>query len=111
MTTKRTDDLMRALQSAPVFKTNSPDPKPKKVRKVVTSGKGKPMNLYLHPEDTQRIRSLAAYLTGQGFRVSDSQVVKAALRVAAADSTLLSAYEKAVTTDQRFKRSTGPGEE
>ena len=63
------------------------------------------MNLYLHPEDTQRIRSLAAYLTGQGFRVSDSQVVKAALRVASADGSLLSAFEQAVTADQRFKRS------
>lgn len=68
------------------------------------------MNLYLHPEDTQRIRSLAAYLSGQGFRVSDSQVVKAALRVASTDSALLSAYEQALTADQRFKRPTVPGE-
>ncbi len=73
-------------------------------RAVAPTGRGKPINLYLHPEDTQRIRSLAAYLTGQGFRVSDSQVVKAALRGASADSSLLSAYEQAVTADQRFKR-------
>ena len=104
MSTKRTDDLLKALQGTPVTKT-APQPDKPERRAPVTTGRGKPMNLYLHPEDTLRIRSLAAYLTGQGFRVSDSQVVKAALRVASADSSLLSAYEQAVTADQRFKRS------
>ncbi len=104
MAVKRTDDLLKALQGTPVAKTSPAAPKPEQ-RVAVTTGRGKPMNLYLHPEDTQRIRSLAAYLTGQGFRVSDSQVVKAALRVASADSSLLSAFEQAVTADQRFKRS------
>ncbi len=104
MAAKRTDDLLKALQGTPVVKTAPVTSKPER-QPLVTTGRGKPMNLYLHPEDTQRIRSLAAYLTGQGFRVSDSQVVKAALRVASADSSLLSAFEQAVTADQRFKRS------
>lgn len=110
MAAKRTDDLLKALQSTPVAKT-APVASSRSERKAVPTGRGKPMNLYLHPEDTQRIRSLAAYLTGQGFRVSDSQVVKAALRVASADSSLLSAYEQAVTADQRFKRSKDTHEE
>ena len=104
MAAKRTDDLLKALQGTPVVKTAPVTLKPER-QSLVTTGRGKPTNLYLHPEDTQRIRSLAAYLTGQGFRVSDSQVVKAALRVASADSSLLSAFEQAVTADQRFKRS------
>ena len=110
MATKRADDLLNALQATPVAKTASLTSRPER-KAAVATGRGKPMNLYLHPEDTQRIRSLAAYLTGQGFRVSDSQVVKAALRVASADSSLLSAYEHAVTADQRFKRSKNVPEE
>ena len=110
MATKRTDDLLKALQGTPVAKTASAASTPER-KAAVTTGRGKPMNLYLHPEDTQRIRSLAAFLTGQGFRVSDSQVVKAALRVASADSSLLSAYEQAVTADQRFKRTKDTGED
>ena len=109
MAVKRTDDLLKALQGTPVAKSEPVASKPE--QKAVATGRGKPMNLYLHPEDTQRIRSLAAYLTGQGFRVSDSQVVKAALRVASADSSLLSAYEQAATADQRFKRSKDAHEE
>jgi hypothetical protein len=41
--------------------------------------RGKPVNIYLHDADQVRIRELAAYLANQGMRVSDSQVIKAAL--------------------------------
>lgn len=110
MGAKRTNDLLKALRGTPVAQAISSVPTVER-KPPMTTGRGKPMNLYLHPEDTQRIRSLAAYLTGQGFRVSDSQVVKAALRTASADSSLLSAYEQAVTTDQRFKRPKNAREE
>ena len=72
---------------------------------AVTTHRGKPVNMYMHPDEVSRIRSLAAYLAGQGKRVSDSQVVKAALRVARADSDLLAAYEETLAIDQRFKHS------
>ncbi len=62
------------------------------------------MNLYLHPEDAERIRTLAAWLSAQGNRVSDSQVVKAALRCAHTNRELLEAYQSTVGSDRRYKR-------
>jgi hypothetical protein len=100
-TMSKTDDLMQALKGKPVTKTRVPV----KVGKApVRTERGKPVNMYMHPDDVDRIRTLAAYLVGQGKRVSDSQVVKAALRVARADSDLLAAYEETLAIDQRFKR-------
>lgn len=72
---------------------------------VVKTERGKPVNMYMHPDDLERIRTLAAYLGMQGKRVSDSQVVKAALRVAKKDSDLLAAFEETEAIDQRFKRA------
>lgn len=64
---------------------------------------GRPMNLYLHPDDLRRIRELAAYIAKRGFRVSDSQVVKAALRVARENDAFVNAFEDALTSDARFR--------
>lgn len=98
----KADDLMQVLKAKPVAKPTAPV----KVGKVVVrTERGKPVNMYMHPDDVDRIRSLAAYLAAQGKRVSDSQVVKAALRVARADSDLLAAYEETLSIDQRFKRT------
>lgn len=99
--TKTEEQLKQAIQRKPVHKTR-PAKEPKS---AVTSHRGKPVNMYMHPDDVGRIRSLAAYLTGQGRRVSDSQVVKAALRVAHADADLLAAFDDVIALDQRYKRS------
>jgi hypothetical protein len=100
-TMSKTDELMKALKAKPVAKTRGA--KPGRVT-VVKTERGKPVNMYMHPDDLERIRTLATYLTAQGNRVSDSQVVKAALRVARADSDLLAAFKETLATDQRFKR-------
>jgi hypothetical protein len=99
----KTDDLMQALKAKPVSKKTR-GVKPGRVT-VVKTVRGKPVNMYMHPDDVERIRTLAAYLAAQGKRVSDSQVVKAALRVARADSDLLAAFEETLAIDQRFKRA------
>jgi hypothetical protein len=99
---KATDDLMQALKAKPVARTRGAV---KKRVAVKTTERGKPVNMYMHPDDIERIRTLAAYLGAQGKRVSDSQVVKAALRVARADSDLLAAFEETEAIDQRFKRA------
>jgi hypothetical protein len=44
--------------------------------------RGKAVNIYLHDTDRARIRDLVAYLAGEGLRVSDSQIIKAALLLA-----------------------------
>ncbi len=66
--------------------------------------RGKPVNCYMREEDTDLIRDLATFISSKGHRVSDSQVIKAALRVAKADSKLLKAFEEVLQMDGRFKR-------
>jgi hypothetical protein len=47
---------------------------------------------------------LAAYLASEGLRVSDSQVIKAALLLAQPDKWLLKAYLEIRGADQRYKQ-------
>jgi hypothetical protein len=68
------------------------------------SKRGKAVNIYLHDADQVRIRELAAYLANEGLRVSDSQVIKAALLLAQPDKRLLKAYLEVGGADQRYKR-------
>jgi hypothetical protein len=69
-----------------------------------TPTRGKPVNCYMREEDIELIRELATYISAKGYRVSDSQVIKAALRVVKADSKLLKAFEEVMQMDGRFKR-------
>jgi hypothetical protein len=69
-----------------------------------TPKRGKPVNIYLHDADQVRIRELAAYLASEGLRVSDSQVIKAALLLARPDKRLLNAYLEIRGADQRYKQ-------
>jgi hypothetical protein len=72
--------------------------------KIGTASKrGKAVNIYLHDTDQVRIRELAAYLANEGLRVSDSQVIKAALLLAQPDKRLLKAYLEIKGADQRYK--------
>jgi hypothetical protein len=68
--------------------------------------RGKAVNIYLHDADQRRIRDLAAFLANEGLRVSDSQVIKAALLVAQPDKRLLKAYLEIKGADQRYKQET-----
>ena len=95
-------ELMAALRSTAAKKS------PKTVTAVKPAqktGRGKPFNIYLHPEDQSRIRSLVAYLSAQGERVSDSQVIKASLQIAEGNAYLLSALHAVAERDQRFKKA------
>jgi superfamily II DNA/RNA helicase len=68
------------------------------------SKRGKAVNIYLHDADQVRIRELASYLASEGLRVSDSQVIKAALLLAQPDKRLLKAYQEVRRADQRYKQ-------
>lgn len=103
MAMKRTEaDLMQALRGTPAPSVEPPPVLPVSLN-LARGKRGRALNLYLHDEDTRLIRSLSAYLTSQGHRVSDSQVVKAALRTALADSKLVAAFEDARRLDRRYK--------
>ena len=66
--------------------------------------RGKAVNCYFHDEDISLIRELGSFIYSHGYRVSDSQVIKAALRIAKPDSKLLRAFEEVLQMDGRFKR-------
>jgi superfamily II DNA/RNA helicase len=70
----------------------------------VAPKRGKAVNIYLHQADQVRIRDLAAYLANEGQRVSDSQIIKAALLLAQPDKRLFKAYLEIREADQRYKR-------
>jgi hypothetical protein len=79
-------------------------------RDVPNREPGKPALIYLHLEDRQLIRELAAFLASQGLRVNDSLVIKTALRAARPGPLFLEAYRAAARTDRRFK-ARPPGDE
>ncbi len=68
---------------------------------------GKPVQFWLHDEDRQLIRELAAWLAGQGIRSTDSMVIRAALRTAKTGGELLEAYRQAAQLDGRLKQHKG----
>ena len=78
--------------------------KPKKPSSPAQTKRGRAFNLYLHDADRQLIRTLAAHISANGHRVSDSQVVKAALRIAQPDKALLKAFQDVVALDGRARR-------
>jgi hypothetical protein len=78
------------------------NPKPRKIGPAFKRGKA--VNIYLHDADPIRIRELAAYLANEGQRVSDSQIIKAALLLAQPDKRLLKAYLDVRGAGQRYKQ-------
>jgi hypothetical protein len=73
-------------------------------KKVTLPKRGKAKNIFLKDDDLTRIREFATFISGKGHRVSDSQVIAAALRVAKPDTKLLRAFEEGLLLDARFKR-------
>ena len=71
---------------------------------VSRSRVGKPVQFWLHDEDRQLVRELAAWLAGQGIRPTDSMVIRAALRMAKTGGELLDAARQAAQLDGRLKQ-------
>ena len=65
--------------------------------------RGKPMNLYMRPDDVSKIRELTAYAADNKQRTSDSKIVRAALRVAKTDRAFLAALKDAESADLRYR--------
>ena len=76
-------------------------PKPRAVRPVKT--RPKPSQYYFYEEDRRAIRTLAAWLAGQGERPSDARVIRAVLQTARAGPDLLKAYRQTSQTDGRLR--------
>jgi hypothetical protein len=69
---------------------------------------GQPIQFWLHQEDRQLVRELAAWLAGQGVRPTDSMVIRAALRTAKTGAGFLDAYREAAQLDGRLKQHRQP---
>jgi hypothetical protein len=65
---------------------------------------GKAVQFWVWDQDRQLIREFAAWLAGQGERPSDSQVIRAALRMAKTNSEFLKAYRQIAQMDGRLKQ-------
>jgi hypothetical protein len=65
---------------------------------------GRPVNVYLGESDIARLRELGAWLMTQGHRVSDSQVIKAALIVAKPNAAFLTAFHEVLDADLRYRK-------
>jgi hypothetical protein len=76
-------------------------PKPRAVKPVKT--RPKPSQYYFYEEDRRAIRTLAAWLAGQGERPSDARVIRAVLQTARAGPDLLKAYRQTSHTDGRLR--------
>ena len=72
--------------------------------KPATRRFGTPAQFWLHDEDRRTLRELAAWLSGQGLRLTDSMVIRAALRTAKTGEELLQACRQAAEADGRLKR-------
>ncbi len=90
--------------------TVAPDPqKPPGTRFEASAAKskrriGKATQFWFHEEDRRIVRELVAWLLGQGLRVTDSMVIRAALRTARTGDDLLKACRETADLDGRLKR-------
>ena len=66
--------------------------------------RGKPVNLYLREADVAKVRELLAFMAGQGERVSESLIVRAAIQAATPGRLFREAFKQAAGEDLRFRR-------
>jgi len=99
---KRTGDLLAALQRVRPAASPNPDPPPAAPVPAVRGGKA--VQFWLHEEDRRQIRELAAYLSSQGLRPTDSLIVRAALQLVQADAQLVAAFRGALAQDGRYRQ-------
>jgi hypothetical protein len=96
-----------APEPLPRVTDEKPEPRRKESRSVTEKPKplrGRAQNVWLHAEDDKLVRELSAWLAGQGVRISDSRVIRAALHTAQTGTAFLHAYRKAAELDGRLKK-------
>lgn len=70
----------------------------------MTSKRGKPLTIYLHATDLEKLRDIRAALAGRGGRSTSSMIVRAALYAASPGALFMEAYRQVADADRRFKR-------
>ena len=110
----KASELLGVLSQTPSRPTSLPREKPAKKSAqpqptVPESGKAekrtKTIAFSLHPEDVEKVQSLSMWFRGQGVKITDSMVVRCALRLAEPGQELMDAYHQARQLDQRVKKN------
>ncbi|MGC2545456.1 MAG: hypothetical protein WA426_06385 [Silvibacterium sp.] len=76
-----------------------------KPTKKPSPNRGRAVNLYLNPKDEGKISALRTFIATNGHKVNDTQVVKAAQRVAEPNKKLLQAFNDVLDSAPRRKPS------
>jgi hypothetical protein len=92
----------QAVVAQPEF-ISEPRPRPKPRAVKAPKSRPRPAQYYFYEEDRRAIRTLAAWLAGQGERPSDARVIRAVLQTARAGPDLLKAYRQTAQTDGRLR--------
>jgi len=66
---------------------------------------GKFSSIYLNPEDQRILREFSVWFAGQGKKINDTLIIRAALRAAKPSRDFLAAYDQAALSDRRFKKT------
>jgi hypothetical protein len=69
--------------------------------KSKASKRGKAVNMWLRDGDLERIRELAAFIAVEGYRVTDSAIIAAALRTAKPNTAFLKSFQEGLLLDGR----------
>ncbi len=95
--------LLAAIRrEAPV---SAPEKGPQPETKPVLKPSGGRVHIWFQSEDRKIVRELAGWLAGQGEKISDSLIIRTALRMAQPGGELLVAYREAAKLDGRLKRN------
>ena len=109
----KTSELLGVLSQTPHKKTSFPQekpaqesvrPQPPMPEAEKAEKRTKAIAFSLHPEDIDRIRQLSLWFSAQGTKVTDSMIIRCALRLAEPGQDLMDAYHKARQLDQRVKK-------
>ena len=104
-TASKADALLRTIgQMTPELPgmAQKAQAKPKPA-KAAADAPGKFSSIYLNPEDQRLLAELRLWFTGQGRKVNDTLILRAALRAAKQGRELLAACDEAAAADRRRK--------
>ena len=111
---RKASGLLEVLAQTPDRPTPLPQEKPPQKAALpqiavpeadTTETRSKAIAISLHPQDREKIRDLSLWFSAQGAKITDSMIIKCALRLAEPGSALMDAYHQARQLDQRVKKN------
>src|SRR2546422_9904788 len=98
---RKASGLLEVLAQTPGRPTPLPQEQPPQNKEIpqqvavpevdTTEKRSKAIAISLHPEDREKIRELSLWFSAQGAKITDSMIIKCALRLAEPGSELMEA--------------------